>query len=95
MIAVATAIKTRYGLGSNTGDLVIFDAGGGQFRTVDDSEMSTYDADVKGMMAGKNQEIRRVAFRGEALFTAALAGLSESSGTRGFRTTPTTRPAPP
>ena len=73
---LATAIKTRYGLGSNTGDLVIFDAGGGQFRTV--------DADVKGMMAGKNQEIRRVAFRGEALFTAALAGLSESSGTRAY-----------
>jgi ABC-type uncharacterized transport system involved in gliding motility auxiliary subunit len=36
------------------------------------------------MMAGKNQEIRRVAFRGEALFTAALAGLSESSGTRAY-----------
>jgi hypothetical protein len=81
---LATAIKTRYGLGSNTGDLVIFDAGGGQFRTVDDSEMSTYDADVKGMMAGNNQEVRRVAFRGEALFTAALAGLSESSGTRAY-----------
>ena len=81
---LATAIKTRYGLGANTGDLVIFDAGGRQFRTVDDSEMSTYDADVKGMMAGKNQEIRRVAFRGEALFTAALAGLSEASGTRAY-----------
>ncbi|NBP24709.1 MAG: hypothetical protein EBU81_09215, partial [Proteobacteria bacterium] len=81
---LATAIKSRYGLGANTGDLVIFDAGGGHFRTVDDSEMSTYDADVKGMMAGKNQEIRRVAFRGEALFTAALAGLAESSATRAY-----------
>ena len=81
---LATAIKTRYGLGANTGDLVLFDAGGGRFRTVDDSEMSTYDADVKGMMAGKNQEVRRVAFRGEALFTAALAGLSEASGTRAY-----------
>jgi hypothetical protein len=81
---LATAIKSRYGLGANTGDLVVFDAGGGRFRTVDDSEMSTYDADVKGMMAGKNQEIRRVAFRGEALFTAALASLSESSGHRAY-----------
>ena len=81
---LATAIKTRYGLGANTGDLVIFDAGGGRFRTVDDSEMSTYDADVKGMMAGKSQEIRRVAFRGEALFTAALAGLAESAGSRAY-----------
>lgn len=81
---LATAIKTRYGLGANTGDLVVFDAGGGRFRTVDDSEMSTYDADVKGMMAGRSQEIRRVAFRGEALFTAALAGLAESAGSRAY-----------
>jgi hypothetical protein len=82
--ALATAIKTRYDLGANTGDLVVFDAGGGRFRTVDDSEMSTYDADVKGMMAGRSQEIRRVAFRGEALFTAALAGLAESAGSRAY-----------
>jgi len=81
---LATAIKSRYGLGANTGDLVVFDAGGGRFRTVDDSEMSTYDADVKGMMAGRNREIRRVAFRGEALFTAALAGLSEASAPRAY-----------
>jgi hypothetical protein len=76
---LATAIKSQYSLGENRGDLVLFDAGGGRFRTVDDSEMSTYDADVKGMLAGRTNEIRRVAFRGEALFTAAIAGLNEGT----------------
>ena len=75
--ALATAIKSQYSLGKNTGDLVVFDAGGGRFRTVDDAEMSTYDANVKAMMEGRTNEIRRVAFRGEALFTSALAGLAE------------------
>ena len=72
--ALATAIKTQYGLNKNVGDLVVFDAGGGRFRTVDDSEMSVFNADVKRMLSGRNDEIRRVAFRGEALFTSALAG---------------------
>ncbi len=75
--ALATAIKTQYGLNKNVGDLVVFDAGGGRFRTVDDSEMSVFNADVKRMLSGRNDEIRRVAFRGEALFTSALAGLAE------------------
>jgi hypothetical protein len=83
-VALATAIKSKYGLGKNTGDLVVFDAGGGRFRTVDDSEMSTYDANVKAMLQGRTNEIRRVAFRGEALFTSALAGLAEGTQLRAY-----------
>lgn len=82
--ALATAVKSQYGLGKNSGDVVVFDAGGGRFRTVDDSEMSTYDADVKGMLQGRKDEIRRVAFRGEALFTSALAGLGEGTQLKAY-----------
>jgi hypothetical protein len=75
--ALATALKTKYRLGANTGGIVIFDAGDGRFRTVDDGEMSTFDANIAEMLAGRTNEIRRVAFRGEVLFTSALASLSE------------------
>lgn len=81
---LATAIKSQYSLGANRGDLVLFDAGGGRFRTVDDSEMSTYDADVKRMLAGRTNDIRRVAFRGESLFTAAVASLSEGADSTAY-----------
>ncbi len=83
-VALATAVKSQYGLGKNIGDVVVFDAGNGRFRTVDDAEMSTYDADVKGMLQGRTNDIRRVAFRGEALFTSALAGLSEGTRQRAY-----------
>jgi hypothetical protein len=82
--ALASAIKSRYALGQNTGDIVVFDAGEGRHRTVDDSEMSAYDMDVRARLEGATNEIRRIGFHGEALFTAALAGLAENATARAY-----------
>ena len=82
--AVAEAQKNRFHLASSSGDVVIFEASVDRYRLINENEMSTFDADVGAMLAGKSKEIRRTGFRGEMLFTSAVAALSEASQARGY-----------
>ena len=82
--AAAEVQKARYHLASSSGDMVIFDGGGDRYRLVNENEMSIFNADVGAMLAGRTKEIRRTGFRGEMLFTSALAALSEVNQARGY-----------
>ncbi len=73
----AIQIRDRYNLGRDDKDLVIFEAGK-ETRFVRSSELSVYDADVNRMLQGGSREVRRSAFKGEALFTAAILTVSEA-----------------
>lgn len=67
----AELLAAKYLLPSEADDLVVFDAGG-RVKVVRSSELSDYD--VAALLAGA-EEVRRVTFKGEPLFTSALAGL--------------------
>lgn len=80
----AELAKVRYRLGATANDLVVFDAGDRQ-RVVTAAEMSIYhDDDVKNLMAGVDTDIRRSGFRGEQLFTSALAALAEGAASKAY-----------
>ena len=74
----AMQVRTTYRLGSTDANQVIFDAGG-QVARVAESELSAYDANINEMMLGAKKEIRRSGFKGELLFTSALAGLASTN----------------
>jgi hypothetical protein len=76
----ALEAKAAYRLGADSGNVVIFDNGLRPPRLVGEGELSVYDADVPAMLAGEKKEIRRSAFKGELLFTSALATLNETAG---------------
>lgn len=67
----AELLAARYLLPSGSQDLIVFDAGG-RIKVVPASELSDYD--MAALVAGE-PEIRRLTFKGEPLFTSALAGL--------------------
>ncbi|MCP5516369.1 MAG: Gldg family protein [Verrucomicrobiales bacterium] len=67
----AELLTARYSLPGEADDLVVFDAGG-RVKVVRSTELSDYD--VAALLAGA-EEVRRVTFKGEPLFTSALAGL--------------------
>ncbi len=70
----AIQVRTTYKLGPEDANLVVFDSGG-QVVRIAESELSTYDANINAMMEGRQREVRRSAFKGELVFTSALAGL--------------------
>lgn len=67
----AELLAARYLLPSETDDVVVFDAPG-RVKVVRASELSDYD--LAAIMAG-SEETRRLNFKGEPLFTSAIAGL--------------------
>lgn len=74
----AVQVRTSYKLGPEDANLVVFDAGG-QVVRIAESELSTYDANINEMMAGRQREVRRSAFKGESLFTSALSNLASTN----------------
>lgn len=73
----AIQIRDRYNLGRDDKDLVIFESGK-ETRFVRNSELSIYDADINSMLQGGSREVRRSAFKGEALFTSAIVTVSQA-----------------
>lgn len=67
----AQAIIARHQLAPTETDLVIIECGG-RARLIRDTELSDYD--LTGMLT-PSREIKRVTFKGEALFTTAIGGL--------------------
>lgn len=70
-IARAQTLMTRHQLAPTETDLVIIEYGG-RARLIRDTELSDYD--LTGMLT-PSHEIKRIAFKGECLFTAAIGGL--------------------
>jgi hypothetical protein len=73
-LAGAKLLANRFHLTSADSDLVIFEAAG-RHKIVRASELSDYN--LAELVAG-SKEARRTAFKGEALFSSALAGLAEA-----------------
>ncbi|MBK9138376.1 MAG: GldG family protein [Verrucomicrobia bacterium] len=73
-LAGAELLANRFNLTSADSDLVIFEAGG-RHKIVRASELSDYN--LSELVAGSRQA-RRTAFKGEALFSSAIAGLAEA-----------------
>jgi ABC-type uncharacterized transport system involved in gliding motility auxiliary subunit len=67
----AELMASRYLLPSEMDDVVVFDAGG-RVKVVRASELSDYDI---GALFKGEKEVRRLTFKGEPLFTSAIAGL--------------------
>jgi hypothetical protein len=73
--AAAALLKSQYKLVHLADkDLVLFDCAG-RVRVVYLSELSDYD--LSDVIEGRSREVRRTAFKGETLFTAALLGVSD------------------
>jgi hypothetical protein len=80
----AELLKATHQLGANSDNMILFDNGVHPPRVVSEGELSTYDADIGSMMRGGQKEIRRAGFKGEMLFTSALAMLGETRPARAF-----------
>ncbi|MBU6399271.1 MAG: Gldg family protein [Verrucomicrobia bacterium] len=73
--AAAEVFKQQYKRPFKTEhDLVLFDANG-KTREVYDTELSDYD--LSGVLSGRTREVRRTTFKGELLFTSAIAGVTD------------------
>lgn len=70
----AEFVITKYQLPQSDADQVIFDANG-RTKVVRQNELSDYD--WSGLLSG-DKEVKRAGFKGEALFTSAIAGLLEA-----------------
>jgi hypothetical protein len=76
----ARAVKEQYRLQHIADkDLILFDSGG-RVRAVYERELSDYD--YSGLVAGTTNEVKRIAFKGEALFTSAIFGVTDSRQVR-------------
>ncbi len=73
--ATALLVRAGYKLGQEEVNLVLFD-NGSQYVRVAEAELSAYDTNLNDLMSGKQREIRRSGFKGEMLFTSALANLA-------------------
>ena len=68
--SAALAAKRKYNLNDkNDHDMVIFDC---QTRTTPVFQSELSDLDLNELMAGRSGEVRRIAFKGEMLFTSAI-----------------------
>jgi hypothetical protein len=70
----AQLVAARHQLASGESDLVIFELGG-RHKIVRASELSDYD--IAPLLAGQ-KEVKRSAFKGEPLFTGAIAALLQA-----------------
>ncbi len=66
-------VQNKLAQGSDR-DLVIFESGG-KVKIVNQSELSEYD--YSELLAQKSREIKRVAFKGELLFTSAILSVTD------------------
>ena len=73
--ARAEEIRTRYQLGSQVQNAVIF-ANGDNVKIVKRSELSDYNVDE--LVSGRTKQVRRKSFKGESVFTAALLSVLRS-----------------
>lgn len=72
--AGAEIVKKRLNLAPGmVNDMVVFESNG-QTKIVQASLLS--DLDMSNLISGKSQEVKRVAFKGELLFTSAIANVS-------------------
>lgn len=72
--AGAEIVKKRLNLAPGmVNDMVIFESNG-QTKIVQSSLLS--DLDMSSLISGKSQEVKRVGFKGELLFTSAIANVS-------------------
>lgn len=70
----ADLVKNRLKLAPGmVNDMVIFESNG-QTKIVQTSELS--DLDMSDLLSGKSREVKRVGFKGELLFTSAIANVS-------------------
>jgi hypothetical protein len=76
----AQPLAARLQLASSESDLVIFELGS-RFKVVRAAELS--DFDVTALLAGE-REVRRSGFKGEALFTGAIASLLDAERPRAY-----------
>ena len=58
-------------------NVLVFESNG-KIKAVLDKELSEYD--LRGFLAGKTQEVKRVGFKGEQLFTSAILTVSDRDG---------------
>jgi hypothetical protein len=76
--ATALLVRAGYKLRPEDANMVLFD-GGSQVVRVAETELSSYDANLSEMAKGSRREIRRSGFKGEQLFTSALANLANTN----------------
>ncbi len=76
--ATALLVRAGYKLRPEDANLVLFDSGS-QVVRVAETELSTFDANLAEMAKGSRREIRRSGFKGEQLFTSALANLANTN----------------
>jgi hypothetical protein len=77
----ATQFQTRHRLPPNTRDFVLFECEG-RTRSVAVSDLSDYD--TSALLAGRSREVKRTAFRGEMMFTSALASVLSGAPARAY-----------
>ncbi len=70
----AELLAAKYQLASSEPDVIIFDAGS-RFKIVRAAELSEYD--ISALLAGQ-KEVKRIGFKGEPLFTTAIASLLDA-----------------
>lgn len=80
----AMLLKATYQLTANAENVILFDNGILPPQIISEGELSTYDADIGELMAGRQKEVRRAGFKGEVLFTSAIAMLGEARPARAF-----------
>lgn len=73
--ARAEEIRSRYRVGSQVQDAVIF-ANGENVKIVKRSELSDYNVDE--LVSGRTKQVRRKSFKGESVFTSALLSVLHS-----------------
>jgi len=76
----AQPLAERLQLASAESDLVVFELGS-RFKVVRATELSDYD--VAALLAGQ-KEVRRLSFKGEPLFTGAIASLLDAESPRAY-----------
>lgn len=74
----AMQLRTSYKLSPEESNLVVFEANGQVIR-ISEPEFSSYDANINALLQGQQREVRRAGFKGEMLFTSALAGLATTN----------------
>jgi hypothetical protein len=80
--AAAQRVKEKYRLSfQHDKNQIIFDCGG-RVKIIHQTELSDYD--VSRVLSGESREVKRTAFKGEALFTAAVLSVVEARRAKAF-----------
>ncbi len=78
----AEIVKNRLNLAPGmVNDMIVFESAG-QTKIVQASELS--DLDLSGLLSGKTNEVKRVGFKGEVLFTSAIASVSFGAAPKAY-----------